>query len=62
MAKKKIETVSKKETKYTKDIIVTSKQYKKYQDLLTVVLDDSKTYTLEEVQNILTTALNSKIK
>lgn len=69
MARKKTEAVEKTvrvsdivETKYTKDIIVSSKQYKRYKDLLTVVLDDNKTYTLEEVDKALNKALASKIK
>lgn len=68
MARKKTETVietvevTKKVTKYTKDVIIASKQYKKYKDLLTVVLDDNKTYTLKEVDKVLKDTLASKIK
>lgn len=62
--KTKIETVvvAEKVTKYTKDVIIASKQYKKYKDLLTVVLDANKTYTLKEVDKVLNSALTSKIK
>lgn len=68
MARKKTETVietvevTKKVTKYTKDVIIASKQYKKYKDLLTVVLDANKTYTLKEVDKVLKDTLASKIK
>lgn len=68
MARKKTETVietvevTKKVTKYTKDVIIASKQYKKYKDLLTVVLDANKTYTLKEVDKVLQDTLTSKIK
>jgi hypothetical protein len=69
MARKKTEAVektvkvsTKTETKYTKDVILTAAQYKRYKDLLTVVLDDNKTYTLEEVDKALNKALTSKIK
>ena len=72
MARKKTETVeetvietvevTEKVTKYTKDVILASKQYKKYKDLLTVVLDANKTYTLKEVDKVLKDTLASKIK
>lgn len=68
MARKKTETVietvevTKKVTKYTKDVIIASKQYKKYKDLLTVVLDANKTYSLKEVDKVLKDTLASKIK
>lgn len=68
MARKKTETVvetvevTKKVTKYTKDVIIASKQYKKYKDLLTVVLDANKTYSLKEVDKVLQDTLTSKIK
>ena len=74
MARKKSETetvkdtvieaveVTEKVTKYTKDVIIASKQYKRYKDLLTVVLDANKTYTLKEVDKVLKDTLASKIK
>ena len=74
MARKKSETetvkdtviedveVTEKVTKYTKDVIIASKQYKRYKDLLTVVLDANRTYSIKEVDKVLNYTLSSKIK
>lgn len=40
-------------TQFTKESIVTSKMYKKYQDYLNGNLDNDKTYTKQEVDDLL---------
>ena len=50
MATKKTETT---ETKFTKEQFLKSNTYRQHKDLLTAVLDSKKTYTKEQVNNII---------
>lgn len=49
MTKKNTE-IKKEIIKFTKEQIVNSKKFKNRVDLIRVILDDNKTYTIEEVQ------------
>ena len=49
MPKKENET-KKEDVKFTKDQIIKSKKFKNRVDLIKVILQDNKSYTLEEVQ------------
>lgn len=49
MTKKNTE-IKKETIKFTKEQIVNSKKFKNRVDLIRVILDDNKTYTIEEVQ------------
>ena len=50
MATKKTETT---ETKFTKEQFLKSNTYRQHKDLLNAVLDSKKTYTKEQVNNII---------
>lgn len=47
---KKENEIKKEDVKFTKDQIVKSKKFKNRVDLIRVILQDNKSYTLEEVQ------------
>lgn len=47
---KKENEIKKEDVKFTKDQIVKSKKFKNRVDLIKVILQDNKSYTLEEVQ------------
>lgn len=53
MSKKveEVEQVVKEETRYSKKQLVSSKKYASNRDLLQVLLEDNKSYTLKEVEN-----------
>lgn len=53
MSKKveEVEQVVKEETKYSKKQLVSSKKYASNRDLLQVLLEDNKSYTLKEVES-----------
>ena len=46
-------TENKTEYEFTKEQFLKSKTYGKHRDLLTVLLDDNKTYSKEQVDNII---------
>lgn len=60
MANKKVEM--KQEKVFTKAQILASKVYKNRRDVLGVILADDKSYTLEEVQNLLDKFMKGKVK
>lgn len=47
---KKENEIKKEDVKFTKDQIIKSKKFKNRVDLIKVILQDNKSYTLEEVQ------------
>lgn len=47
---KKENEIKKEDVKFTRDQIVKSKKFKNRVDLIKVILQDNKSYTLEEVQ------------
>ena len=47
---KKENEIKKEDVKFTKDQIIKSKKFKNRVDLIRVILQDDKSYTLEEVQ------------
>ena len=50
MATKKLDTI---ETAFTKEQFLNSKSYRQHQDFLNAALDDKKTYTKEQVNDII---------
>ena len=55
------ESIGLEETRYTKEQIVESKQYKGYVDVLNTILGDRK-YTLSEVNNLLNEFLSKEVE
>ncbi|OAB46545.1 hypothetical protein [Paenibacillus antarcticus] len=47
---------------YTKSQITESKKFAENQDVLNGLLEDGKTYTIEEVENIIKTFLGKEVK
>ncbi len=60
MAEKK--TVESTESKFTKEEIVSSKRYIEDSDIVRALLEDNKTYTLKEVDNIVEKFRKGKVK
>lgn len=60
MAEKK--TVENTESKFTKEQIVSSKKYIEDSDIVRALLEDNKTYTLKEVDNIVEKFRKGKVK
>lgn len=61
--KKEVKTVSKQTTeKYTKSRFLSSGAYKKHKDLLNVILEDTKSYTREEVNKLIDGYLKKEVK
>lgn len=56
-AEKVVETIT-----FTKDKILTFKRYGNRIDLLTVLLDDSKAYTTDEVDALIDNFMKGKVK
>ena len=48
--------------KFTKEGIIKSKSYKKYRDILSVLLTEEKEYTKNEVKRLLDDYLNKEMK
>ncbi len=48
--------------KFTKGSIIKSKSYKKYRDILSVLLTEEKEYTKNEVKRLLDDYLNKEMK
>ena len=53
MANTKIETTTVSALTFSKEQILKSNKYNKRRDLLSVLLDDNKTYTISEVDNLI---------
>lgn len=61
MSEKK--TVTKEsELKFTKEQIVNSKKYIEHSDIVRALLEDNKTYTIKEVDNIIEKFRKGKVK
>ena len=60
MANKKTET--KQEVLFTKEQILASKKYSNRRDVLGAILNDNKTYTLEQVDSLLEKFMKGKVK
>lgn len=60
MAEKK--TVENTESKFTKEQIVNSKKYVEDSDIVRALLEDGKTYTIKEVDNIIEKFRKGKVK
>ena len=56
------ETAQAAERKFSKAALVKSQRYQKYQDALSVLLEEDKTYTHSEVTAILNKFLKGKVK
>ena len=50
------------EIKYRKKIVIEDKEFARYRDLLTVILDDSKKYSKADVRKALSTELKRRVK
>lgn len=48
-------------TKFDKITLVNSKRFRDFKDILTVVLDDKKTYTIVEVQKLINKFLSKEV-
>lgn len=60
MAEKK--TVESAESRFTKEQIVNSKKYVEQSDIVRALLEDNKTYTIKEVDNIIEKFRKGKVK
>lgn len=49
------------EVRYTKAVIIEDSRFRVYTDLLSVILDDKKTYSVEEVDNLLDAELKREV-
>lgn len=49
------------EVRYTKAVIIEDSRFRVYADLLSVILDDKKTYSVEEVDNLLDAELKREV-
>lgn len=59
MAKK---TETKKEDTFTKNQLIRSRKFKSYRDALNVLLNESKEYTIGEVEKLLADFMKGKVK
>ena len=50
------------EPKFTKEQILDSKKYSNRRDVLVAILDDEKSYTLEQIENLLEKFMKGKVK
>ena len=55
-------TEVKKEDTFTKNQLIHSKKFKGYRDALNALLDDSKDYTIGEVEKLLADFMKGKVK
>lgn len=62
MTGKKKETDKKSVNVFTKEQILKAKKYIHLQDIVNVLLFDSKTYTLEEVDTLISNFMKGKVK
>lgn len=60
-ATEKATTPVKEEVKFTKDSIVRSEKYKNRADILNVLLEEDKEYTLETVDNLIKNFMKGKV-
>lgn len=60
METEKTTNSSKDEIKFTKEQLRNSEKYRKYVDILSVVLEDDKTYSFAETDKMIDNFLNSK--
>lgn len=58
MAKTKVENA----TRFSKNQIISSEKFKNRRDILNVLLEDDKTYTNEEILEVLENKMKGKVK
>lgn len=61
MGNEQVEAAEQSEAVFTKEQIVNSARFKDRKDLLTVTLDDSKTYTIKQIESALKKSLARKV-
>ncbi len=59
--KKEVENKTVKTAKFSKDELVNSNKFVDYVDVLNAILEDEKTYTIEETENIIDKFLKGKV-
>lgn len=55
------EIKTKKEPKFTKEQLIKSKMYRHYVDVLNVVLEEDKSYSLSEIDKLINDFMNRKV-
>lgn len=58
----KAETKTKKQTEYSKEQLLQSNKYKNRQDLLNVLLEDGKYYSISTVDKLIENFMKGKVK
>lgn len=58
----KTETKTKKQTEYSKEQLLQSNRYKNRQDLLNVLLEDGKYYSISTVDKLIENFMKGKVK
>ncbi len=58
----KVETKTKKQTEYSKEQLLQSNKYKNRQDLLNVLLEDGKYYSISAVDKLIENFMKGKVK
>lgn len=61
MGNEQVEAAEQSEAVFTKEQIVNSTRFKDRKDLLAVTLDDSKTYTIKQIESALKKSLARKV-